>query len=65
VEEDMRELGDARDVLEQFTHLAGWDDDSVIQLLCEFILQKNLVKDLNSFLAVKVEEEHKMGEENV
>jgi hypothetical protein len=58
-----RELGDARDVVEQFTQLAGWSDDSVIQLLCEFILGKNLVKDLNTFLANKAEAERQMGEE--
>lgn len=50
-------LGDPKNVLEQFTSIAGWNEESQIQLLCDFILSKGLTKELQAFLVERAEAE--------
>jgi hypothetical protein len=56
--------GGARDVLDEFADELGWDQNSMILVLCDFINFRNSVESLREFLSVQRDAELEMGQES-
>ena len=49
--------GEARDLIDQFGEMCGWNDDSKIDLLCDYINNQSDPSALQDFLQTQADEE--------
>ena len=56
-------MSEIEDSVSEIAERAGWNDSTIIKLLCEFIGSRRLGASLNSFLSERASEEADLTEE--
>jgi hypothetical protein len=53
-------MNNAEDILDQASVITGWSEDSKLQLLCVFVDEQALTKQLQRFVDARIESENEL-----